>query len=118
LCREVTCDFRRFLKIGRVSVDCTDYSRETIVVYTQEFPITVPMFFIGHNARLTYAFNGYGLIELFKTTRINGTGSLFVCIQLNKPHALYLYRRCKINQYIYLFRELCGIWLCRNYVAF
>ena len=50
--------------------------------------MTVPMFCIGHNARLTNAFNGYGLIELFKTRIINETGSLFVCIQLNKSHAL------------------------------
>ena len=36
LSREVTCNFRLYLKIGRASVDSTAYSRDTTVVYAQE----------------------------------------------------------------------------------
>jgi len=53
LSHEVTCNFRLYLKIGRASVDSTDYSRETTVVYTHEYPITVPIVGIGQMSKLS-----------------------------------------------------------------
>jgi len=53
LSREVKCNFILYLKIGRASVDSTEYSRETTVVYTQEYPMPVPMFGIDQMSRFS-----------------------------------------------------------------
>ena len=43
--REVTCNFRLYLKKGRqvlIQVESSDYSQATTLIYTQEYPISLP----------------------------------------------------------------------------
>ena len=49
---KVACHFRLYFKIGRGGqllnrVEITEYSRATTIVYTQEYPITLPMVGMG-----------------------------------------------------------------------
>jgi len=55
LSREVICDFGLYQKRGQKvlnRVESTAFLRETTVVYTNEYPFTLPMVGIGQLARL------------------------------------------------------------------